>query len=138
MHRIWKFAAFMLLVVALGVTLAACGSDTSKEDAQANLKADLQAFQSEVSTMAALTASSTVDEWKAARASVQEAWDKVVADAVDVKEAEVTNVQAAWDNLAKAVDDIDADTPLKDVVPQLQEEITALKAAYEDLYNGLK
>lgn len=138
MRKVWKLGILALVVLALGAVLAACGNDTSKEDAQAQLKTDLQAFQVAVDNMAALTASSTVDEWKSARADVQSAWDKVVQDAADVKEAEITNVQTAWENLAKSVDDLPSDTTLKDAVPQLQEEITALKSAYNDLYNGLK
>ena len=47
-------------------------------------------------------------------------------------------MQTAWDELAKSVDDLSGDTTLKDALPQLSEEINNLKAAYDDLYNGLQ
>jgi hypothetical protein len=136
MRKIWKFMALTLVVVGLAVGLAACGGQ-SEEEAKQQLKTDLEAFQTTVTSMSNLTATSTVDEWQSARKDAQEAWDNVVQSAADVKEAEVGNVQQAWDDLAKSVDDL-GDTSLKDALPQLTEEVNALKAAYDDLYNGLK
>lgn len=138
MRRMSKLAAVFLLVLALAVVSAACGEEETTEEARQQLMTDLQSFQTSVNAMASLTAASTVEEWQSAREDTQEAWDKVVTSAADVKEAEINNVQTAWDELAKSVDDLSGDTTLKDALPQLSEEISSLKAAYDDLYNGLQ
>ena len=138
MRKVPVFAAVLLLVLALAVASAACGEEETSEEAKQQLKTDLQAFQTSVNNMASLSPTSTLDEWQSARQDTQEAWDQVVASAADVKEAEISNVQTAWDELAKSVDDLSGDTTLKDALPQLSEEINNLKAAYDDLYNGLQ
>ena len=138
MRKVSKFAAVLLLVLALAVVSAACGEEETTEEAKQQLMTDLQAFETTVNAMASLSATSTVEEWKSAREDTQEAWDKVVTSAADVKEAEINNVQSAWDELAKAVDDLPDDATLQDALPQLTEELNSLKAAYDDLYNGLQ
>ena len=69
---------------------------------------------------------------------MQTSWDQVKVSAADVKEAEVGQVESAWDDLAQAVDDLDSDTPLNEIVPSLSDEVQALRSAYDDLYNGLQ
>lgn len=138
MGKTWTLLAVALLLVALGVGLAACGEEETTEEARQQLITDLDAFKASFDDMANLTADSTVDDLKAGREEVQAAWDKVVDSAADVKEAEIDEVEGAWEDLAQSVDDLSGDTPLSEVLPSLLEEISALKTAYDDLYNGLK
>ena len=88
--------------------------------------------------MKALSVNSTVDDWQAAKADAQATWDTAVESAKDVKEAEMDEVEAAWDDLAQTVDDISGDTPVSEIVPSIVAKIDALRAAYEDLRNGLE
>lgn len=127
-----------LAVVALGLALTACGDEPTPEEAKQQLRTDLDAFQASLEDMKALSVNSTVDEWQAAKADAQAAWDTAVESAKDVKEAEVTEVEAAWDDLAQTVDDISGDTPVSEIVPSIVAKIDALRAAYEDLRNGLE
>lgn len=138
MSRVAKLVAVVMAVLALVVAVAACGDEQTPDEARQQLLSDLQAFEATVTNLKSLTASSSVDEWKAAKEEARTAWAKVVESAGAVKEAEVGEVQTAWDNLAKSVDDLDPDATLQQALPTLTEEITALKAAYDDLYNGLK
>ena len=138
MRRASQVFLVALAVVALGLALTACGDEPTPEEAKQQLRTDLDAFKASVEDMRALSVNSTVDEWEAAKADAQAAWDTAVASAKDVKEAEVTEVEAAWDDLAQTVDDISGDTPIAEIVPSIAAKIDALKAAYEDLRNGLE
>lgn len=127
-----------LAVVALGLTLAACGDEPTADEAKQQLRTDLDAFKASLEDMKALSVDSTVDDWQAAKADAQAAWDTAVESAKDVKEAEMGEVEAAWDDLAQTVDDISGDTPVSEIVPSIVAKIDALRAAYEDLRNGLE
>jgi len=138
MSRVAKLVALVMVVLALALTVVACGDEQTPEEARQQLVTDLQAFEVTVTNLKSLSATSTVDEWKAAKEEAQTAWTKVVESAAAVKEAEVGEVETAWDNLAKSVDDLDADASLQEALPTLTEELAALRSAYDDLYNGLK
>ncbi|MEE4275563.1 MAG: hypothetical protein V2J16_06830 [Thermoleophilia bacterium] len=127
-----------LAVVALGLALTACGDEATPEEAKQQLRTDLDAFKASLEDMKALSVNSTVDDWQAAKADAQATWDTAVESAKDVKEAEMDEVEAAWDDLAQTVDDISGDTPVSEIVPSIVAKIDALRAAYEDLLNGLE
>jgi len=138
MRRASQLLLVALAVVALGLALAACSDEPTPEEAKQQLTTDLDAFKASVEDMKTLSVNSTVDEWEAAKADAQAAWDKVVESAKDVEEAQVDEVEAAWDSLAQTIDDIDGDTPIAEIVPSITAEIDALRAAYDDLRNGLE
>jgi GTPase involved in cell partitioning and DNA repair len=138
MSRVAKLVALVMAVLALMVVVTACGDEQTPEEARQQLTTDLQAFEVTVTNLKSLSATSTVDEWKAAKEEAATAWTKVVESAAAVKDAEVGEVETAWNNLAKSIDDLDADATLQEAAPTLTDEITALKSAYDDLYNGLK
>jgi GTPase involved in cell partitioning and DNA repair len=127
-----------LAVVALGLALTACGDEVDPEEAKQQLRTDLDAFKASLEDMKALSVNSTVDDWQAAKADAQAAWDTAVESAKDVKEAEMDEVEAAWDDLAQTIDDVSGDTPVAEIVPSIVDKIDALRAAYEDLRNGLE
>ncbi|RPI29915.1 MAG: hypothetical protein EHM52_04165 [Actinomycetota bacterium] len=138
MRRASQVLLVALAVVALGLGLAACGDEPTPEEAKQQLTTDLDAFKASVEDMKALSVNSTVDEWEAAKADAQAAWDKAAESAKDVKGAEVAEVEAAWDDLAQTIDDISGDTPISEIVPSIAAKIDALRAAYDDLRNGLE
>ena len=135
MKRAWALGAAALLVVALGVALAACGEEEPSEEAKQQLVGDLEAFRASFDALNDLTATSSVADVKAIRQDVQAAWDQVVVSAVDVREAEIGEVEAAWNDLAQAVDDLSDDTPISEILPGLIDELAALQSAYDDLHD---
>lgn len=137
MGKKWRLIAVALVVLALGIGVAACGEEETSEEARQQLVSDLDAFKASFDGLKSLTPTSTVDDVKAVKEDVQAAWDQVVTSAADVREAEIGEVETAWDNLAQAVDDISSDTPISQVLPALADEVQALQSAYDDLYNGL-
>ncbi len=138
MSKLGRLTAVAVLLAALLLAAAACGDDTSAEDAKAQLITDLQAFDASVEKVRSLTAASSVDEAQAARDEAQAAWEKVVESAKDVEDAQVDNVQTAWDDFSKAVDDLPSDASIGEAAMALKPQIDAVKAAYDDLYNGLQ
>lgn len=138
MKRIGKLVVLFMVLAAVAVGVVGCGDEPTADEARQQLVTDLDAFKATVTSMEGLTATSSVDEWQAAKADALAAWEKVVLSAADVKEAEVGQVETAWDNLAKSVDDLSGDATVQEAMPTLTDELTALKTAYEDLYNGLK
>lgn len=128
----------LALLLLLALALVACGEEQTSEEARQQLVTDLDAFKATITNMEGVSATTTVDELKAKRDEAQAAWDKVVESAANVKEAEIGQVQTAWDDLAASIDDLSGDTTLAQALPALAGEISALKAAYDDLYNGLK
>jgi len=137
LKKVWTLVAAALLVVALGVALAACGEEETSEEAKQQLVGDLETFKASFDGLKDLTASSSIDDVKAVREDVQAAWDQVVVSAADVREAEIGEVESAWDDLARAVDDISGDTPVSQILPSLIDELAALQSAYDELYDGL-
>lgn len=129
MSTMWKLVAVALVVVTLGVGLAACGEEETSDEARQQLMTDLDAFKASFAGLTELSPTSTVDDVQAVKEDVQASWDQVKVSAADVKEAEVGQVESAWDDLAQAVDDLDSDTPLNEIVPSLSDEVQALRAA---------
>lgn len=138
MRKVVKLAAVVMVVLALALAVVGCGNEETTEEAKAQLVTDLEAFQTTVTTLQGLSATSTVDEWQSAKDDAASAWTKVVESAADVKEAEVGQVETAWGDLEQSINDLSGDATIQEALPTLTEELTTLKAAYEDLYNGLK
>ena len=138
MTRMSRFVAVAVVLAALLVAVAACGEEQTAEEAKEQLIADLQAFDASAQKLTSLTVSSTVDEAQAAKDEVQAAWDKVVESAADVEDAQIGNVDTAWDDLAKAIDDLPGDAAIGEAAASLKPHLDAVRAAYDDLYNGLQ
>lgn len=137
MTRVVKFVALAAVLAALLLAATACGEEQTTEEAKQQLITDLEAYDAAVEKMRSLPAEATVDQWKSARDEAQKAWDKVVESAADVSEAQIGNVQSAWDELAKAVDDLPGDATVTEAAASLKPYLESVRAAYDDLYNGL-
>jgi hypothetical protein len=129
--------AFAAAAACLG--LAGCGSDEpSQKEAKQQLCASLDNFAASVVALQGLSLkSSSEDDVKTATDNVQDAWDQVVEDAKDVKNASTDQIESAYDDLKQAVQDRPADEPITQVIAGLEPKITAFAQAWKDLASGL-
>lgn len=130
----------MVLIVAMFV-LAACGEDDpSPEEAKADLCTDLTELQTSVQNFAQVSTNpnATVDQLEDARDEVNEQLDAAENSAEDVDQVELDQLSDAYDSLDQAVDDIDDSATLADASASVQDEITAVNTAWEQLLTGLQ
>jgi hypothetical protein len=133
--RALALVAFALLLAA---GLTACGSDKeSSAEAKQNLCASLDGFAASVVALQGVGLSSSEDQLKSALGDVDKAWDKVVADAKDVKTANTDNIQSAYDDLKQAVQDRPTDKPMTEVVAGLAPKLTAFAEAWKQFARSL-
>lgn len=122
--------AVLALVACAG--LAACGSNKeSPAEAKQNLCASLHDFASSVVALQGVGLSSSEDQLKSALDNVQSAWDKVVADAKDVKTANTDNIKSTYDDLKNAVQNRPTDEPVTQVIAGLEPKLTAFANAWK-------
>jgi hypothetical protein len=121
------------------LTLAACGSNKeSPAEAKQNLCASLDGFAASVTSLQGLAlGSSSEDDIKSALDNIQSAWDKVVADAKDVKNVNTDNIQSTYDDLKKAVQDRPTDKPVAQVVAGLQPQLSAFAQAWKQFASSI-
>ena len=124
--------AFVVLAVVASTGLAACGSNKeSPAEAKENLCASLHDFASSVVALQGVGLSSSEDQLKSGLDNVQSAWDKVVADAKDVKNANTDNIKSTYNDLKSAVENRPTDEPVTQVVAGLQPKLTAFANAWK-------
>lgn len=129
--------ALVLMMMALVLGVAGCGSDDATQEAKDQLQQDLVDFKAAVDDLAALSPESTIEEIKDADQAVDDAWANVAESAVDVKEAEIEDVEQAWEDLGAAVDDISGDMTPAEAKESISDDVAALQTAYDELYSGL-
>lgn len=133
-----RWSVLPLLVVML--MLAACGDDDpSPEEAMADLCTDLSELQVSVQNLAQVSTNpnATVEQLEDARDEVNDQLDDAQDSADDVDQAELDALNESYENLDQAIDDIDDDATLADASASVQEEITAVNSAWEQLLTGL-
>ncbi len=127
-----------VLALVLCAGLAACGSNKeSPAEAKENLCASLHDFAASVVALQGVGLSSSEDQLKSALDNIQSAWDRVVADAKDVKTANTDNVRSAYDDLKNAVQNRPTDKPVTQVVAGLQPKLTAFADAWKQFANSV-
>jgi hypothetical protein len=122
----------VVLTACLG--LAACGSnEPSQAEAEQHLCASLDAFAASVVSLQGLSLqSASEDDLNAAVDEVDNAWDKVVEDAKDVKNASTDKIESAYDDLKNAVENRPTDKPITEVIAGLEPKVTAFAQAWKD------
>ena len=126
--------SLVLAVLALATCagLAACGSNKeSPAEAKQHLCTSLNGFAASVVALQGAGLSSSEDQLKSALDNVQSAWDKVVADAKDVKTANTDHIKSTYDDLKQAVQNRPTDKPITEVVAGLQPKLTAFADAWK-------
>jgi hypothetical protein len=127
----------VLVFAVLGST--ACGSDKeSQAQAKDHLCSSLDAFAASVVSLQGLTLqTASEDDLKASAEKVSGAWDQVVEDAKDVKDASTDQIQSAYDDLNDAIQNRPTDQPVTAVVAGLAPKVTAFSQAWKDFAASL-
>jgi hypothetical protein len=131
-----KIVALLLGVCVLGLLVTACGGE-STETAKANFCDSLTDLSSTVMSyqgMSPLTA--TNDEVDAAADDIYGAWDDVVADAEDFANADDNALTDAYNDLYYAIQDLPGDNTFAEDLNDLEDELSAFPAAYEETFDG--
>lgn len=131
--------ALLLLAVAAGAALTACGSDKeSPAEAKQHLCTSLDAFAASVVGLQGVGLSGpSEDELKSALDKVQTAWDKVVADAKGVKTANTDNIRSTYDDLKGAVQNRPTDKPITEVIAGLEPKLSAFAEAWKQFASSV-
>lgn len=133
-----RLLALAVLALVASAGLAACGSNKeSPAEAKQNLCASLHDFAASVVALQGVGLSSSEDELKSALDNVQSAWDKVVADAKDVKTANTDNIKSTYNDLKNAVQNRPTDEPVTEVVAGLQPKLTAFADAWKQFASSV-
>jgi hypothetical protein len=128
-----------VLALTLCTSVVACGG-SDKESPQAakqNLCASLDDFAASVVALQGVGLSSSEDDINTALDKIDQAWNKVVDDAKDVKNANTDAVKSAYDDLKDAVQNRPTDTPVTDVISGLEPKLTAFAGAWKQFANSL-
>jgi DNA-binding ferritin-like protein len=124
--------ALVLGVVGLAL-LAGCGSSKpSPEEAKQQLCSSLDDFAASVVALQGVSLSSSEDQLTSSLDDVDKAWDDVVADAKDVKNANTDQIRSTYEELKQAVQDRPTDKPVTEVIAGLEPKLTAFASAWKE------
>jgi gamma-glutamyl:cysteine ligase YbdK (ATP-grasp superfamily) len=130
--------ALVLLALLCCLSLAACGSDEeSPAEAKQNLCTSLDGFAASVVALQGVGLSSSEDELNDALDKIDEAWNRVVDDAKDVKSANTDTIRSTYDDLKQAVQNRPTDKPVTEVVSGLQPKLVAFADAWKQFANSV-
>lgn len=127
--------ALAVVLLAAGLGLVACGGDEeSQAEAEQHLCASLDDFAASIVSLQGLSLQKTSeDDLNSAADNVNDAWDQVVEDAKDVKNANTDAIESAYDDLKQAIEDRPRDKPITEVFAELEPKILAFAQAWKDL-----
>jgi hypothetical protein len=127
--------AIAVMLVAFCLGLVACGGDEeSQAEAEQHLCASLDNFAASIVSLQGLgLQTASEDDLSSAADNVDEAWDQVVEDAKDVKNANTDAIESAYDDLKNAIEDRPTDKPITEVLAGLEPKVRAFAQAWKDL-----
>jgi hypothetical protein len=133
--------AAILAVAALALVIAACGGAATpipQSEAEAATCAALQAFNDEVRELAGLDPSTaSIEDWKAQRLVVSQAWDDVQASLPGLEAANSAAVEAGQEAVEAALTDIPTDVPISDAIAAAKAATDQLRSAFQEMADGL-
>lgn len=133
-----RTAALLLLALTVCAGLVACGSSKpSAAEAKQNLCGSLDDFAASVVSLQGVVVNPSEDAINSALDDIQASWDKVVADAKDVKDANTDNIQSTYDDLKKAVQNRPTDKPVTQQISGLTPQLTAFAEAWKQFASSL-
>ena len=134
-----RTVAITFAVLAACCGLVACGSDKeSQQEAKQHLCSSLDTFAASVVALQGLSlGTSSEDDVDAAADNIGKAWDQVVKDAKDVKNASTDQIESAYNDLKQAIQDRPTDKPITEVIAGLEPQITAFAESWKKLADGL-
>ncbi|MGW2095057.1 hypothetical protein [Promicromonospora sukumoe] len=130
-------SALVGLLLLVTAPAACSGGDTPEENtAQACSAADdldtaLDTFRSTLSPDA------TVDDVRAARDDLSQAWQSFDSAATEVVQDRSQELDDAWDGLQKAVDDVAGEATVAGALSTLEDEAQGVKDAKDDVVSEL-
>jgi prophage DNA circulation protein len=131
--------ALVALAIAMCLGLVACGSNKqSPAEAKQQLCSSVNAFAASITSLQGLGLSSSEDQLNSAIDNVQKAWDKVVADAKDVKTVNTDNIKKTYNDLTSAVKNRPTDEPVQQVVAGLAPKFTAFSEAWRQFASSVQ
>lgn len=136
MRKIIVAATVMLMLVPLVLVAASCGGTDTKE-AETNLCKSLDEFETALIALGDISLDSTIDDIQNNFKKVEDAWNKVVADAEKVAEAKADDLKKAYDDLKKAINDIPGDATVTEALQSVADEAAAVAAAWQKLFSDL-
>lgn len=131
--------AIALVLLTASTGLVACGSEKeSQAEAKEHLCQSLDDFAATVVSLQGLSLQSTSeDDLNSSLDKVNDAWDNVVEDAKDVKNASTDTIQSAYDDLRDAIENRPTDEPITQVIAGIQPKVTAFAQAWKNFANSL-
>ena len=131
----------LLAVAALSLVLAACGGAATpipQSDAEAATCTAIQVLNDEVRELSGLDASSaSIEDYKAQRLVVTQAWDDVQASLTGVEAANSAAVEAGREAVEAALTDIPTDVPIADALAAAKAATDQLRSAFREMADGL-
>jgi len=128
--RLW--AAFPLFILA--TALASCGGGAAETVDAALLCDDIAVLDESIQALEDLVpATATVEDYRDAWDTIEDAYQVVIADREALSEANANALSGAHDDLATAIDDLPDDANVEEAVASLQPEIEALRSAHDSV-----
>lgn len=124
------------LALAFIPAVAACGGP-SVENAEADLCEDLNGFAVALQDLGQINAQSTVNELKAARQDVVDAYQSVKTSAETVETARLDELDTAYADFDKTVTSISGRDTLGEAAIEIATQADNVAAARQQLYSGL-
>jgi hypothetical protein len=128
--------SYLMLVVTFSVLLLAACQPVSPEQANADFCASLVAYEASLAGVASLTPESTVEEAEEAFGAVIDARDDVADAARILVDVNMDAVDEAYEDLDDAIRDIEQSESVGDAVTTIQEQLAAVRAAYDEVFSA--
>jgi hypothetical protein len=124
-----------IAAIAVAMVAGGCGlfAPSTPVDPTAAFCQALGTYAGAVLNLNALDDQNTIDEYRAAAQQVEDAFEGVVAAAVEMGEAEVDELQAATDTLVSTINDLPQDVPISDIQAELRSQVAEIAVARASL-----
>lgn len=120
----------LMVTLAMALALTAC-QPTASTGGEANTPfcASLQALDSAVATVKALSTSSTVEQVRTAAEDVRTAWSAVTTAAQSVRDISLDDTKAAYDEIDTTMSGVTDTSTLASAITRLQAAVTRFETA---------
>jgi hypothetical protein len=132
--RTWAAA---LAAGLAALSLAACSSTPTQEDAESAVCTSLDSVRAAVQQVGALNADSTVEEAQAAKDALDESVTGLQDATADLEAADTAAIQTGAAALSAAVDAVSGSDTLAEAATGIQQAGTGLETAVNQIGNGL-
>ena len=117
--------------------LAACDDEPTQQEAEEQFCDDVAVLSAALGELRDVDNETSVDEFEAARESVRNAYNNVIASAEQLRDVRLDDLKEANDNLSEAVDDIDDDASLDEALASIDEEVEEVSVQLSQVLNDV-